>query len=137
MSRLVIIWSLAMAVLLSVACDDGMPTAPGTAGATVTLAIGQTIAVPDTSLSLKFAAVSSDSRCPVGVVCIQAGAAVVALDALAGAGTSRFELSTTGSAQVAQVSGYRIELASLLPERSASRPLDPADYRVTVHVDGR
>jgi hypothetical protein len=126
-----------MAVLLSMACDGGMPTAPATASATVTLAIGETVAVPDTSLSLTFAAVSSDSRCPVDVVCIQLGEAVVALDALARAGTSRFALSTTGSRQVAQVGGYRIELASLLPERRASRPIDPGDYRATVHVDTR
>ena len=137
MSRLLLTWSLAMAVLLSVACGGGTPTAPGTAGATVTLAVGQTIAVPDTSLSLRFAAVTSDSRCPADVVCIQLGEAVVALDALAAGGTSRFELSTTGSARVAQVGGYRIELSSLVPERRARLPIDPGDYRATVHVDTR
>jgi hypothetical protein len=137
MSRLLPAWSLAMAVLLSVACAGGTPTTPGTAGETVTLAIGETAAVPDTSLSLMFAAVSSDSRCPADVVCIQLGEAVVALDALAGGGASRFELSTTGSARVAQVGGFRIELSSLVPERHARLPIDPRDYRVTVHVDTR
>jgi hypothetical protein len=137
MSQLRPSWLLAMVVLLSTACGGGMPAAPGTGGAAVTMAIGQTIAVPDTSLSLTFVGVSSDSRCPVDVVCIQLGEAVLELDALAGAGTSRFKLSTTGSARVAQVSGHRIELSSVQPDRLASRPIDPGDYRVTVHVDTR
>jgi hypothetical protein len=130
-------WLLATAVLLFGACDDGMPTAPGNGSATVTLAIGETLAVPNTSLSLRFVAVSSDSRCPIDAICIQLGEAVLELEALTSGAASRFKLSTTGDARVAQIGDYRVQLASVLPARRASTPIVPADYRATVQVDTR
>ena len=48
------------------------------------LAVGETVTVDGTDLSLTFAAVPRDSRCPRDVTCIVAGEAVVVLEARLG-----------------------------------------------------
>ena len=45
------------------------------------LAVGETVTADGTDLSLTFAAVPRDSRCPRDVTCIVAGEAVVVLEA--------------------------------------------------------
>jgi hypothetical protein len=103
----------------------------------VTLAVGQTVAVPDTSLSLRFTGVPNDSRCPADALCIQFGEAVVALEALRGSSTTQLQLRTSEVGRVADVANYRLVLSTLLPYPYSNRPIDPADYRATVRVESR
>jgi hypothetical protein len=140
-SGLRLIGCVLLATVLTAACDSdtpASPTPPGSTGPwTLVLAIGQMAVVPGSPLSLKFTAVSNDSRCPVDVTCIQAGEAVVAMEALSRSGDSQFELRTADAARVAQIGNYRVELASLFPVQSVSHPIDPATYQVTLQVNAR
>jgi hypothetical protein len=103
----------------------------------VTLAVGQTVAVPDTSLSLRFTGVPNDSRCPADALCIQLGEAVVALEALSGPSTSQLQLRTTEAGRTAEVGSYRVVLSMLLPYPFSNHPIDLAEYRATVRVERR
>jgi hypothetical protein len=133
--------SCVLVSLSSVACDESSPLNPTPierAGPSlVTLAIGQTVAVPETSLSLRFTGVLNDSRCPATALCIQLGEAITAFEAVTGAGTSRLELRTSDAGRVASIGGHTIELRTLLPYPYGSAPIDLADYRATLQVDTR
>jgi hypothetical protein len=136
MSQFVLIGCIALGSLVLPACGDGAPGSPTPpAASSVVLAIGQTVAVPDTTLSVRFSAVPNDSRCPADAICIQLGEAVVALEALIGSSASHLELRTSDAGRVAQVGSYRIELSTLLPYPYSNRAIDPADYRATLRVE--
>jgi hypothetical protein len=82
-----------------------------------------------------FHGVLADSRCPVDVVCIVAGDAIVELTVTS---TETFgavlRLHTTQESQESEVAGYRVRLERLEPERRAGDSPSQADYRVTVTV---
>jgi hypothetical protein len=137
LSQFVLIGCIAIGSFLSAACGDdapGSPTSPA-GPSSVVLAIGQTVPVPDTTLSLRFNAVPNDSRCPADAICIQLGEAVVVMDALIGSSASRVELRTSDAGRMAQVGDYRIELSTLLPYPYSNHAIDPAEYRATVRVE--
>ena len=56
-------------------------------GQSFTLGIGQSVTVSVPGLTMTFVALVEDSRCPIGVQCIQAGRAVISLT-VAKAGTA-------------------------------------------------
>jgi hypothetical protein len=137
MSQLVLISSIVLGTLCTAGCDELPPGSPTPGVSSVTLAVGQTVAVPDTSLSLRFTGVPNDSRCPADALCIQLGEAVVALEALRGSSTTQLQLRTSEAGRVADVATYRIVLSTLLPYPYSNRPIDLADYRATVRVETR
>ncbi len=98
------------------------------------LQVGQTAALPDGSAALRFVSVPTDSRCPMGVMCIWAGDAVVHLEVLAEADTSSVDLHTNpgaGSAS-ARVGAWSVELQGLKPLKKAGEPIPPGDYVATL-----
>lgn len=131
--------ALALSSVFIVACDESTPTSPTQpVNSTYTLAPGQAVAVQD-SLSLRFKSVVQDNRCPGDALCITAGEAVLAFDAVQSTSspsvTQPLELKTTPAGQVAVVGRYRIELTSVMPYPFASLPaIQPGDYRATLHV---
>ena len=126
-----------MATLLASLVAGCAPTAPPQSAPgsdLLTLAPGQTSPVPSERLRLKFDEVLSDSRCPSDVTCIQAGEAVVAVTAIAADGTrQRYELHTSGATSVVH-GALTISLEGLEPRPVSSRPIRPADYRLTLRV---
>lgn len=95
------------------------------AGASATLAAGETVALPDGS-PLTYFGVRSDSRCPPKVQCIQAGSATVAFRH-GGAAGHEFLLET-GKTTTADLGAWRLTLVGLdfdSPPKATVR-IDPA-----------
>jgi len=128
---------VALAALLASLVAGCGPTAPPQSAPgsdRLTLAPGQTSAVPGERLRLKFDEVLSDSRCPSDVTCIQAGEAVVAVTAIDADGTrQRHEMHTSGATSIVH-GALTISLEGLEPRPVSSRPTRPTDYRVTLRV---
>ena len=69
---------LAVFCLLAVtACSEKSPAAPSPVSREVVLAPGQTAAVAEAGITLRFEGVSGDSRCPIDAICITGGDALV------------------------------------------------------------
>lgn len=70
----------------------------------------------DADTTIRFVAVTSDSRCPEGVNCIQAGEATVDLALTAGGAESTLTVGTAPANQTASAGGYTVQLRRLLPD---------------------
>ncbi len=103
---------------------------------TATIAYGQTGAIGDaTGLSVRFDAVTEDSRCPINATCISAGRAVVRVTVSGSAAPETADLASDPvNARSASAQGVRIEWQQLEPYPWAGRPTPPHDYRLTVRV---
>lgn len=125
--------SLATTLTLAAACDS--ETGPtGALDTSITVAPGDSIRVPGTSIRVTFVGVQGDSRCPADAVCIQGGDALVQLKVDEDGMVRTIELHT-GNLQPVQVSGLTFRLEQLVPYPFSSRPpIAPDDYRATVHV---
>lgn len=108
-------------------------TAPGRVDEEVVLAPGQSTSLANGSIRIEFHGVSSDSRCPADVECVQAGDAVVQVSVTAEGRTEELEFHTA-SPEPARHGDLLIELVQLTPERSSSRAIQPAEYRATLRV---
>ena len=85
-------------------------------------------------VSIRFVGVQSDSRCPGDATCIQAGDAIVRVEAQSStSGTTTYDLHTAKS-EPARHGDVSIALVELAPYPFASRPTQPGDYRATLRV---
>ena len=130
--------ALLAAALGFTAClsSSNAPSAPSGVpmGREFTLAPGQSATVG--GLTVVFAGVGSDSRCPADVVCVWAGEALVNVSARV-PGEAEATLSLRAGARAgeeAAYAGYTIRLVSLAPYPRASKPIAPGDYRATLTV---
>jgi hypothetical protein len=131
-------WSVALSLstlLLFAACSSlsGAPTPQSTAlDQPFTLKPGDTVPVGEARVQVGFERVTSDSRCPRDVQCIQAGeAAVRATVALPGKARQSVDVTTVPDRASATVEGYTLTLTSLEPVPLSARPTRAADYRAT------
>ena len=111
-----------------------------TPGEEFVLGVGQTAALGGGSgVRLTFEAVREDSRCPIGVSCIWAGDAVVAITVDdAGGNTKTIELHTNARFDVeAAIDGHAVRLLELspIPRRGSTIPVDR--YEATLVVTPR
>jgi hypothetical protein len=123
-------------LLFAIACGGDTPTGP-TVGVNeqVTLAPGQTARVNGSDVRLQFVDVSSDSRCPIGVFCIQGGEAIVRIRASGGGSTTTYELHTGDASRAAASHGdIRFVLAQLAPFRPSGGTVAQSDYRATLEI---
>ncbi|MBT2211593.1 MULTISPECIES: hypothetical protein [Actinomadura] len=106
-------------------------------GAPFTLAPGQTGRLDGGALTVRFDGVSDDSRCPATVDCVWAGSATVHLTITFGeAAPAARDLYVNGtSAKTVAVSGYKVSLIGLAPERQSTKPLPKDAYRAKLRVD--
>lgn len=97
--------------------------------------LGETVDVEGTDLSLTFAAVPRDSRCPRDVTCIVAGEAIVIFHASLRAEVSelRFEIPPGGQDEK-ELERFTITIVELEPEADSRTKIDPADYVAKVVV---
>jgi hypothetical protein len=124
----------ALLASLFVACAPAPAPQSSANGRRLILAPGQTSPVPGEGVQLKFDEVLSDSRCPSDVACIQAGEAVVAVTVIAADRTrQRYEVHTSGATSLVHA-GLTISCEGLEPRPVSSRPIRPADYRLTLRV---
>jgi hypothetical protein len=102
------------------------------AGDNVTLAPGEsaTFDVEGRRVEVTFTGVLTDSRCPIDVVCIQMGDALVSL-VVAGA---TVEVAFPVSTEV-RVAGVRVVLTDVQPSAKAAETIEPDDYRITLLVE--
>lgn len=122
-----------LCIAAALACDN--PVAVGL-HQEFTLALGERAQVAGTPLAITFAAVPSDSRCPLGVYCISAGNAVVQLvvhDANPPLSLlARVTLNTTTGPSEALIFGYSVRMVGLTP-LTISGP--PQPYQVQLVVE--
>jgi hypothetical protein len=99
------------------------------------LAPGESVQVG--GLRVKFTRVENDSRCPVDVVCVWEGDALVKLELSAPPqDVETRDLHTAGSAGVRETTfgQFSIELVRLLPTTHSQQPIPAQDYRVVLKV---
>ena len=125
----------------------GMGTTTGTSGppaSTVVVAdsdfdltVGQSARVDGTPVTITFNGVTADSRCPLGVMCIQAGNATVSLT-VADAGTKTplvlYSNPTLQTPDSAKVAGYQISLVAVQPISRRGVTIPPESYIASLHV---
>ncbi len=100
-------------------------------GAEHALSFEQSVTLDADRLTVTFAEVVRDNRCPKGVQCIVGGEAVVVLDV--GTETSESKLTFAIGAHADAVhsfDGYTIEVLAVDPEPTASRQVAVEDYVV-------
>ena len=98
------------------------------------LAQGETATITGTRLTVRFAEVVSDSRCPVGVQCIRAGEARVRLELRLGGANPQAVILATEGAEPRQASydAFDLHLVTLEPQprTNVPRPAYVATLRV-------
>ncbi|HEY1308903.1 MAG TPA: hypothetical protein VGF24_35420 [Vicinamibacterales bacterium] len=120
-------------LLLAAGCDEASPVGP-TVGLNerFTLAPAEIAVISDVGLRVEFVDVGADSRCPAGVLCIQAGDALVHIRVIEGTASSSYDLHTGDSNRAAIVHGsVRIALAELQPYPFINTTIAPGEYRAT------
>lgn len=146
MRRIALLLVVGSAVFLA-ACT-GMGTATGTSGPSASkvvvvgsdfdLGVGRSARVDGSSLTVSFDGVPEDSRCPLGVFCIQAGNATVSLTVTDGAGTKTpvklYSNPTPTTPDSVKVGGYEIKLVAVQPIRRRDVTIAPASYVATLHL---
>ena len=135
MKRTTLLLAMAMSVL--VACDSATsPTHAVPLGQPFELPVGQAVTIEDELLVLSFRSVSSDSRCPIGVLCIRAGEAVVALELRRlPSTTAPLVLKTDPQNEAsAHFQSYQIELVELKPHPRLGETIASGQYVASLLV---
>jgi hypothetical protein len=100
---------------------------------TYTFKFGQDVHLLDPDLTIRFVEVVQDSRCPVDVVCVQEGSALLRFAVIDPADNlSTVLIETGGPPQESQ--GLIFRLISVAPEPRSGQPLDPENYTATVEI---
>jgi hypothetical protein len=104
---------------------------------TIKLTVGSGASIAGTPWTVIFDSVVSDSRCPIGVMCIQAGEAVLALELASPLAdplpqdSPHFLLGTTPVI----VEGLRFTQVEVLPLMRQNVKIDPRSYQVTLRIE--
>ena len=133
---------VAMLFAALAACGDpaGPEVIPDTtvvpASTEMTLKVGEELPVGGSVVRIVFARVLEDSRCPIDVVCVWAGNAVVELGIRAGMGpTFPLQLNSTLEPRAAEWNSIRVTLLEVHPAPRASEPTRPEAYSVKIRVE--
>jgi len=120
-------------LLAVTACSDN-PAAPSPISREFVLAPGQTVAVREASLSIRFEGVFGDSRCPADAMCVLGGDALVRiLVEPSRGGPQRYDLHTGDMRPVAH-GDLTIALVELAPYPFSARTIEQGDYRATLRL---
>lgn len=123
---------LALSVM-TLSCG-GPHTLPGPV--TFTLAPGQSAS--SENVRVTFVRVVSDSRCPLGVMCVTAGDAVIEVTLAAGSDSRRTEMWLNEPAlRTIVVNGVSFDFQNLSPYPVSGQPTDPAAYRARIMAVSR
>ncbi len=129
-------FAVACLLLVAAACSSS-PITEVNPPATVKLGVGDGAFITGTPWTVIFDSVVSDSRCPVGVFCIQAGEARLALELASPRADPRPHDNphfTLGVAPVT-VEGLRLTQVEVLPLRRQGESIDPKSYRATLRIE--
>lgn len=103
--------------------------APVLTNSKVTIGLNDPVTYDGTTI--KAWAVTEDSRCPTGVVCIQAGRVVVALDISSASGSTKSEISVGKTIATDKLS---ITLDAVAPNKLSTHKITDAEYRFTFTI---
>jgi hypothetical protein len=133
------IWPGLLAAIGTIACSTAT-TETVKPPVTVTLRVGDGAAIQGTPWTVTFDSVITDSRCPLGVMCIQAGEALLALEL-----TSALDDAPPPDPGVAPhfslglapktVSGFRFSVEEVEPIRRQHDTIDPRSYKIKLHIE--
>ena len=101
------------------------------------LSHGRLAVVGGEPLTVKFASVASDSRCPMDAQCVWAGNAEVQIEADMNGTRSTLKVNTHGGPQYpkhAQWQTYTVELVALLPVPRLNRQIQPSETSVRLVI---
>lgn len=128
--------AVVLGAVIAAGCGDS-PSAPGDVpyGARADIKAGQSVRVGDDGLKATFTAVTSDSRCPLDALCIDAGNAVLAFRFDVDGKALERNLQTRDNQVPVPVDGFRVRLLGLQPYPRSDRPIAPADYIAQIQVD--
>ncbi|MDQ3322866.1 MAG: hypothetical protein M3525_10635 [Acidobacteriota bacterium] len=102
----------------------------------VSILINKQKTVVKNKLTIKFASLVEDSRCPTDVQCIQAGNAKIKIEITNGKGASKtFEINTDAEPQIVSHGGYNIELTSLNPQPASNIRINRNGYTATFAIN--
>ena len=119
----------------SVGAASGGAQLSVTMGQMFPLHVGQTATVAGVSSVITFRSVASDSRCPAGTQCVQAGNAQVLLDvAVSGGAPASVALNTATEPREKALGSGILRLVSLSPSPLAGTTIEPASYVATLCV---
>jgi hypothetical protein len=156
MKRSILIFSLITALLLTACGGGAAPTeapvqqpaadggtgnggsgggAPEPLGRQFAVDIGETIALED-GTTVKFDAVTEDSRCARDTECVSPGQVVVTLTVTIGGTPQQITVTqpNTGESVDTAVGNYNVEFISLRPQPRSDTPTNAAEYRVQLVV---
>lgn len=106
------------------------------ASSELTVRMGQEVEVPGSAVRIQLTRVLEDSRCPIDVVCVWAGNAVIEVGIRAGTGpTFPLQMNTNLEPHHADWHGVRVTLLELQPAPRASEPTRQEDYSAKVRVE--
>ena len=119
----------------SVGAAAGAAQLSVTMGQMFPLHVGQRASVAGVSSVITFRSVASDSRCPAGTQCVQAGNAEVLLDvAVSGGPPASVALNTTTAPREKALGNGILRLVSLSPTPLAGTTIEPSSYVATLCV---
>lgn len=121
------------------AAPPANPAPRASLGQPVTLAVEQSVRWTDALVTISFAGVSEDSRCPKQVECFWIGRAVlnfrVQVDGKPAQDVTLSTIHSPEATNIATANGYRIELTDVQPTpESPDHPISPEQYRATLVV---
>jgi hypothetical protein len=128
-------WLAACTIEVAAPADGAAGERLAAIGDTVRLAVGQTAHVGGTGIRITFRDVAADSRCPVDADCVWEGNAEVRLEVRAGNGpSSAITLHTALEPRSARFAEHTIRLIGVMPVRTVTDNVKPADYSVVLRV---
>jgi hypothetical protein len=134
MVRVVTLGLIALGVLAPlVACDDE-PTGPKP-GESFTLSPGDRVTLAEIQTTVRFLAVSEDSRCPSQAQCVWAGDGAVVLEiapSLADAAEDTLHTNPESGPGAVVLAGHELTLLALEPYPETPGEIRPDEYRATL-----
>jgi hypothetical protein len=126
---------LLAAALVATACYSGDNMLDAGSPGDVRLRRGHTVEIGPEPLSITFADVLADSRCPIDVVCPWAGDGQIQVGLALGDGpTTTAMLQTNGPSTAVTVGSYTVTLLSLSPDPVSTAPIPPDAYEASLRV---
>ncbi|HJR59256.1 MAG TPA: hypothetical protein VJ813_07660 [Vicinamibacterales bacterium] len=114
-------------------CFLESPAAPAPVDQELTLAPGESRPVGGASLTVTFAGVVGDNRCPADALCVLGGSATVRVQ-LAGPRGRQDVTFETGNLQPVKYDAFTLELVQLAPYPFSATTIRPEDYRATLRI---
>ncbi len=104
-------------------------------GEPFSLRVGESLSIKGTDLRLRFAGVTSDSRCPMDVDCIVAGEANVVVEAVREAESVEllFRVPPAGG-HTQKLARFTVTITALEPQTVSTRRIETSDYVATMVV---